>query len=148
MPTEEPVRGSARVHGDGRVDVMLQFQTPATVPPPGSRGLATATESCGAVAGEDRPSHTRGFASARWRGVQYAFSPTQRLVVAALWGAWQDGTRWMMQEALLEQAESDGCRLRDLFRGHPAWGTMIVPAVNYGGPPGSYRLAPLPGEEE
>jgi hypothetical protein len=47
----------------------------------------------------------------------------------------------LSQETLLEVAESDCERLRWLFKGHPAWGTMIVSAIHFGGPLGSYKLA-------
>lgn len=87
-----------------------------------------------------RPGVTHGadFAAVSWYGTLYTFTKKQRIIVASLWAAWEAGYHWLTQERLLEDAESDCSRLRDLFRGHPAWGTMIV--SKSGGE--IYRLAP------
>jgi hypothetical protein len=49
-----------------------------------------------------------------------------------LWAAWENKTPVLSEETILEQAGSEGSRLRDVFkekRGmHRAWGTMIVEA--------------------
>lgn len=75
-------------------------------------------------------------------GTRYTFTRKQRLVVAALLRAREDGRDYVSGETLLELAESDQVRLRDLFRGHPAWGSWILPGHADGGPLGTYRLAP------
>lgn len=85
--------------------------------------------------------HGPDFAAVNWGGRVFTFAPKQRSVVAALFRAREDGHGWVGQDALLEIADSDCHRLRDLFRGHPAFGTLIVGAVEAGGPPGAYRLA-------
>jgi hypothetical protein len=86
-------------------------------------------------------SHSPDYSAVVWYGTRYAFSLRQRLVVAALFEAEERGYRWVMQETLLEIAESDGTRLRDLFRAHPAWGVMIVSGVGQeGGQAGAYGL--------
>jgi hypothetical protein len=90
---------------------------------------------CGADA------HSPDFASVRWRGTLYTFSRKQRAIVAALWRAREQGYEWVSSETLLEAAESNGGRVRELFKGHPAWGVMIVSAVADGGTPGTYRLS-------
>ncbi len=46
--------------------------------------------------------------------------------VRVLWEAWENGTPDVGQDAILEAAGSDGARLRDLFKNHPGWGTLIV----------------------
>lgn len=91
-------------------------------------------------------SHAPGFESVNWYGVTYSFTRTQRLVVAALWQAREQGHRWIDQASLLDLAESDGRRLRDLFGKHPAFGTMIVQGSLYDGPTGSYGLNPDGGK--
>ena len=85
--------------------------------------------------------HSPDFASVVWRGERFTFSRKQRLVVAALWRARQEGYDWVSSETLLVAAESEGGRVRNLFSRHPAWGTLIVPAIDTGGAPGTYRLA-------
>lgn len=111
-----------------------RFNLPfAAAPEPDSPGLLPA-----------RPTHSPDFASVNWHGAVYTFSPKQRSVVAALWRAMDDGHHWVGQDALLELAESDCGRVRDLFRGHPAWGAMVVSAADGDGPPGAYRLAGPP----
>jgi len=80
--------------------------------------------------------HSADFSTVCWLGAAYTFSPAQRAVVRQLWQAWEDGTPGLGQEALLEGADSQAGRLRDLFRDHPAWGILIVPAGK-----GIFRLA-------
>lgn len=74
----------------------------------------------------------------------YRLSEKQGKVVARLWDAWQDGEPEVDQAELLTAAESEGTRLRDLFRGAPAWGALVVPGARAG----SYRLAGPPDEQE
>lgn len=81
------------------------------------------------------------YATVTWRGTVYTFTPKQRSVVAALWMAWKRGVPFVAQQTLLEVAESDNGRLRDLFKKHPAWGTVIVAGISYGGTLGTYVLA-------
>lgn len=88
--------------------------------------------------------HGTDHAALNWYGTLYTFAPKQRIVIAALLHARDQCYDWVSQEVLLELAESDGGRLRDLFRGHPAWGVLIVPALLHGGPAGAYRLATPP----
>jgi hypothetical protein len=81
-----------------------------------------------------------------WNNRRYTFvGQKQRVVVAALWRAREEGEDCVLAEVLLTLADSDGGKVRDLFRRHPAWGELIVPGHLCGGPPGSYRLAD--GEE-
>jgi hypothetical protein len=81
--------------------------------------------------------HGPGFASVLWHGTAYYFSPTQAAVVKQLWAAWRNGTPAVRQETLLLRASSDCQRLVDVFRDHPAWGSLIVP----GPAKGTLRLA-------
>jgi hypothetical protein len=88
------------------------------------------------ASGPDPPSHSLDFRSARVGGVSYSFTPNQATIVKALWEAWERGAPDVGQETLLELADSDNNRLRDLFRAnnrlHPAWGTLIVPGASRG----------------
>lgn len=88
-----------------------------------------------------RGSHAPDFSSVVWRGQTFTFSKKQRLVIAALWRAREEGYRYLSSDVLLDVAESDGGKLRNLFAKHPAWGTLVLPAVAESGTPGTYRLA-------
>ena len=85
-----------------------------------------------------------GCEAVRWGETVYTFTLKQRMVVAALREARELGVHWVSGDALMEAAESDNNRLRDLFRGHPAWGTLIVSGLQAGGRAGMYRLAEPP----
>jgi hypothetical protein len=72
-----------------------------------------------------------------WPGLgRFKFSPKQAAVVRALWEARQGGVPEVGQADLLRTADSDCARLVDLFKGHPAWGSLIV----RGEVAGHYRL--------
>lgn len=64
---------------------------------------------------QGRATHAPGFESVWWFGIQYSFTKKQRLVVGALWQAWKEEYGAMDQAALMEIADSDQRRLRDLF---------------------------------
>jgi hypothetical protein len=84
------------------------------------------------------PKRTDNFSAVYWpgRGTFHFYGEKQQAVVAALWAARSDGTLEVSQNVLLRAADSDGARLHDLFRGHPAWGKLIL----RGHSPGSYTL--------
>ncbi len=83
--------------------------------------------------------HSPDFSSIRWTdGEVYTFTPKQRPVAEALWQAMEDGTHFVGGAALLELAEANASRLRDLFRKSKAWGRVIVQ-----GRTGTYRLASI-----
>lgn len=67
-----------------------------------------------------------GFFSVRWFGEHYTFSPMQSRIVEKLWAAWQARVPDVHQSRLLEDSESTSQHLKDLFKNHPAWETMIV----------------------
>lgn len=76
-----------------------------------------------------------GFASVRWFGRVYTFTRIQSAIIEKLWQAWQEGTPDVHQSLLLVDAESESKSLADTFRGHPAWGELIVSSAK-----GIYRL--------
>lgn len=60
-------------------------------------------------------------------GVEYTFTATQRRIVADLWHDYQERGLGLSQDHLLTEANPDGGKsLKDLFKSHPAWGTLIV----------------------
>lgn len=93
-----------------------------------------------------RISHAADWSTVNWYGQVFSFTPKQRPIVAALWDAREDGTDFVTNSMLLELCETSQERLRDLFRGNPAWGTLIVQGQLHGGRVGTYRLAPGPVE--
>ena len=117
-----------------------------------------ATPTANAPGGDDRPEvkapppadgrplpparHSKDFRSVHWYGDGYSFTPTQAHCIKVLWEAWENGTPDVGQETILEhpEVEAESRRLADVFKGHPAWGKMIVK----GGTAGAYRLANPP----
>jgi hypothetical protein len=87
------------------------------------------------------PKKTDNFSAVYWPGLGtfYFQGEKQQAVIAALWTARDDGILEVSQAVLLRAADSDGTRLHDLFRGHHAWGALIV----RGPTPGYYTLPPL-----
>jgi hypothetical protein len=90
----------------------------------------------------DEAADSPDYAAVVWRGQRYTFSRKQRRAVALLFQAKDDGYNYVSQEMLLDAAESDQLRLRELFRDHPCWGTMIVSGLEDGGRQGTYRISP------
>ena len=93
-----------------------------------------------------RTLHAPDWSSVVWQGTRYILTPKQRLVIAELWRAWEDGTGFLSHAYLLEKAETDQQKMYYLFRGSPAWGALIVPGEPHGGPVDSYCLAPASSE--
>jgi len=85
--------------------------------------------------------HGKDFAVVIWFGQRHPFSPAQGAAVKVLWEAWEDGICDVRQETILDAIGSDTRRLSNLFKDHPAWGTMIVPSKDT---KGAYRLAESP----
>jgi hypothetical protein len=79
-----------------------------------------------------RATHSPDFRSVHWFGQDYHFTPGQAACVAVLWAAWEKKTPAVGQRHILAEAELDSTRLSDLFKGHPAWKTMIVPGKSKG----------------
>ena len=83
-----------------------------------------------------------------WGTQEYTFTDKQAAAVRVLFEARQSNVPHLSQLTILDRANSttieasDGTnppRLRDLFRGHPAWGAVIVSSSR-----GTYRLADPP----
>jgi hypothetical protein len=80
--------------------------------------------------------HSLDFRSVHWFGQDHTFTASQAACVKVLWEAWEQGHPEVSQLAVLVEVEKASERLVDLFKGHPAWGTMIV----RGKTKGAYRL--------
>ena len=68
------------------------------------------------------------FRSCRWYGRYFRFTYTQSKVVKLLFEAWQRGAPELAESTILNRVNSGAVRLYDLFRGHPAWGSLIITA--------------------
>jgi hypothetical protein len=66
------------------------------------------------------------FREVLWYGAKYYFTATQAACVRVMWEAWDKGAPEVSGERILEEADYEGKRMVDLFKGHPAWNTMIV----------------------
>ncbi len=79
------------------------------------------------TASTDR-SHAEDFTSVMWYGKRYEFTPgAQAESIRALWQAFENGGHSLNQETIAAKVDSQNkkFRLRVVFRGHPALGTMI-----------------------
>lgn len=80
--------------------------------------------------GHEQPAnrHSEDYSTVLWQGLSYAFSPSQARAVEILWKAYENGTPDVHQASIHERigSSSESQRLRDIFKNHPAWGTMIV----------------------
>ncbi len=81
--------------------------------------------------------HSPDFRSVSWFGACHCFTPNQAGAIQVLWKAWEQGTPDVGGATLIEAADASTERVDVLFRGNPAWGTIIV----QGATKGSYRLA-------
>jgi hypothetical protein len=123
---DDYVRGSARLNGR---KVSVTYDIPLFDPPRVPLPKPT----------KEVASHDRDFKWVDWFGVIFEFVGAQCGVVAHLWKASEDGIGGVSQLVLLDGADCEKSRLRDLFRAHPAWETMIVPDHDAGA--GHYKLS-------
>jgi hypothetical protein len=91
------------------------------------------------------PTHSPDFRCVNWYGTPYSFSVTQAACVEALWRAAAAGRPHVSQADVLQGlTKSEPPRLHNLFKGDPAWGTMIIPVE---GRKGMFMLSkPVPPE--
>lgn len=83
--------------------------------------------------------HSPDFRSLKWGRQHYTFSGSQAAVVRVLYEAWENGASVVGDDTLCEAADHAAPRerLRDVFKDHEAWNTLIVP----GNKRGTRRLA-------
>lgn len=80
--------------------------------------------------------HSNDFRSVHWFNHEFTFTPNQAKCVNVLWNAWANGTPDVSEAYILETAEVQSVRLRDVFKQksglHPAWKTMIQSGLKRG----------------
>ena len=69
--------------------------------------------------------HSPCFSSVLWFGTSYTFTVKQSGIVRNLWQNWERGTCDVREDFLLESVGSISYGVPNLFKGHPAWQTMI-----------------------
>lgn len=75
--------------------------------------------------------HSPDYRSVRWFGQKHEFSAKQGACLHVLWEAWENDTPQVSDGTILEKASvGDKQRLRDVFKGHAAWKTMIIPGTH------------------
>lgn len=77
------------------------------------------------------------FRSVRNKGVLYSLRPSQASCVQILYEAYLKETPEVSGDYILEKIGYNSKRLSDLFKKHPAWGTLIIP----GRTKGTYQLS-------
>src|SRR5688572_4232062 len=122
----------------GRVVIDLIGAPPVTIPilgqgPPTAEAVRTqpAVEAGASQSGDD-------FRSVLWHGQVYAFSAAQAKVVAALWAARENGQPDVPDDQLVRASGAANGKLDNVFKGSPAWGTLITE----GDARGTHRIAP------
>jgi hypothetical protein len=76
--------------------------------------------------------HSTDFRSAYWYGQTFAFTANQAACVRIWWEHWERGTPDVGDATVLEITEIQNGRIDLVFRGHDAWGTMIMPGTTKG----------------
>ncbi len=82
-------------------------------------------------------SHSSCFTSVIWNGQSFELTRHQAVCVKLYWQAYENGTPSLRDEHVLEEAQVSQNHIRHVFRGSPAWNTMIV----QGETKGTHRLA-------
>ena len=78
--------------------------------------------------------HSPDFRSVNWRGKVFSFNSNQATIIKALYEAHCNKTPSLGSEYLLGLIEKDGGFLKDIFKNHPAWKSLLI------GQAGNYRL--------
>ena len=69
---------------------------------------------------------TADCAAVEWAGVRYEFDECQRKVVSRLWLRREDDEPYEIGGRLLAMSGSRCASVKELFKGHPAWGVVVV----------------------
>jgi len=70
-----------------------------------------------------------------FRGQTWHLGPMQASVVRQLHEAWRSGQHWVSGKVVLSKAGASSMRMRDLFKAHPGWRTLLLSDGR-----GQYRL--------
>ena len=89
-----------------------------------------------ALEGGSRLRHTVDYGTVRWRHEEYYLTPLQAKVVRVLHAEQRKGFRELRGSAILKEIDTYSRSFSDLFKGSPAWKTLVLP----GSKRGSYRL--------
>ena len=84
--------------------------------------------------------HSADYRRVDWRGKRFRFTPMQSHVVRLLHEEFKRGGGELGDVWLLERSGSTGKYLRDIFRRHCAWGTLIIAGESKG----THKLNLLP----
>ncbi len=80
--------------------------------------------------------HSPDFRSVNLDGREHSLTGRQAQVIEFLWEIYQNGTPEVSQGLILEHLESTYTDLRNVFKGNPAWGGLVIS----GRTKGTYRL--------
>ena len=84
--------------------------------------------------------HSVDYRRVDWRGKRFHFSPMQSQVVRLLHEEFKEGRDELGAAVLLEGSDSTGKYVRDIFRRHCAWRTLIIKGEGKG----THKLNLLP----
>lgn len=91
--------------------------------------------------------HSADFSTVTWGREVFIFTEPQSKVVGFLWREWEKGTPYVSNKTLCDLCDSEGERLRDVFRSnsiaHPAWQKFIVSVGR-----GKYKLEVPPTDPQ
>jgi len=76
--------------------------------------------------------HSQDFRSITWKGKTYYLKPKAAEVVQFLYESHLNGTPELNKHTILEEIDSEGKRLRDIFKGTGVWRTLVVPGKTQG----------------
>lgn len=77
-------------------------------------------------AGDNSFSHTPDYRSVRWRGQSFEFTESRARVVQVLHEAYKHGGHTLSHSMIKAQTGIATARLSELFKRHPAWGSLIT----------------------
>ena len=142
LASRHPERFPAHIGGGVERTIADTPSRRVSIRTPG-RWQDSAEDSCTALGLLDelsggRRRHSKDYTSVHWDGIDHTFTPLQADCVRVLWEAMDNRTPIMRGASVLAETTTDQRRLRDVFKGHVAWGTMIVPLDE---PKGTVRLA-------
>ena len=84
--------------------------------------------------------HSVDYRRVDWQGKKFRFSPMQSRVVRLLHEEFKEGRDELGAAVLLDGSDSTGEYVRDIFRRHCAWGTLIIKGEGKG----THKLNLLP----
>ena len=84
--------------------------------------------------------HSADYRRVDWQGKKFRFSPMQSRVVRLLHEEFKEGRDELGAAVLLDGSDSTGEYVRDIFRRHCAWGTLIIAGESKG----THKLNLLP----